>query len=408
LEHMRPSPADGATVRDERSRTFKFAGGAPLLITNCAVGCGNPVLVTAWSVDSRDHQKSVPVDGTRLAALDNGNRQYNVLGGVPDPADACPGGSGCDRAVAVNQYSVDHLLLDGTRVKDEGSSGQAAIVGGARVAFQSMEELNGAGYGDKPMLVIPNRLWKQLTTRIADGTRIKNAGSTTQAAIVGGARVPFQSMEELNGAGYGDKPMQVIPARVYEALPTRIADGTFIRKPNAPQIGMVVTGGRVTFPTADDLRRNGHGDKPILTVPARVFDAMPPVGYIDETESQFDSPPNRDPDQERRVAELLKSEGRYVKAIPSTNTERRPDALIDGTFPLEFKLVTTDNPSTVKRQIESAQGQSANVLVDTRGYGATRETALQGRQMFFDYNPNHTMNYIRIVGDGFDILWTRS
>ncbi|WP_066360073.1 hypothetical protein [Herbidospora mongoliensis] len=457
LDHMRPFPADNATVVDERSRTFKFAGGAPLLITNCGAGCGSPVLVNAASIDKRDHMRSVPADGTRLTTWDSPARQFTVNGGVPDP-----GGSGA--GVTVNQYSVDHILLDGTRIKDEATTSQGAVVGGAKIPFISMDELIAAGYGDKPMLVIPTRLWNALSTRIedgtrlkksdtasqagvvggakipftsveeltaagygdkpmlviparvwdalpskiADGTRIKNSGSATQAGVVGGAKIPFTSMAELENTGYGAKPMQIVPARVFDALPTRIADGTLIRKPDAPQIGLVIGTGRITFPTLRDLQLNGHGDKPILTVPARVFDAMPPVGYIDETESRFDSPPNRDPEQERRVAEFLQAEGKYVKAIPSTNQNRQPDSLIDGTFPLEFKLVTTDNPNTVQGQIRSAKGQAVNALIDSRGYPLTEANAREGVRRYLQFTTDQTMKYLRMVGDGFDIVWTWS
>ncbi|MEH1124877.1 scabin-related ADP-ribosyltransferase [Micromonospora sp. CPCC 206061] len=275
LEHMRATPTDGSVVRDERGRTFKFAGGAPLPITNCVVGCAGGVTVTAHSVNSRDHMRVVPVDGTRLVAGDKGNAQYRVVGGVPDAAGTCPSAAGCATAVAVNGYTVGHLLVDGTRVKDAGSSGQAGIVGGALVAFHNMDELNGAGYGTKPLLVIPNRMWTSLSTRPEDGTRLKDSGSSGQAVIIGGAKITFATPQEVYDTGYDAKPLQVVPNRVWNGLPTQIADGTRLKDSGSSGQAVIIGGAKITFATPQEVYDTGYDAKPLQVIANRVWNGLP-------------------------------------------------------------------------------------------------------------------------------------
>ncbi|MEW9548350.1 hypothetical protein, partial [Nonomuraea sp. NPDC050783] len=50
LEHMNPQPSDGSTAKDESGNIFKFVGGAPIHLSDCNVGCGNPVPINGWSV----------------------------------------------------------------------------------------------------------------------------------------------------------------------------------------------------------------------------------------------------------------------------------------------------------------------------------------------------------------------
>ncbi|MEJ3747465.1 hypothetical protein WEI85_29780 [Actinomycetes bacterium KLBMP 9797] len=104
LEHMRPTPVDGAVVRDERGRTFKFAGGAPLRLSTCAAGCSRPVLVTAASVDGRDHMNPAPVAGTYLRAVETGALLLSQQGQAV-PVGRCPM-NGCANAVVVNAGSI--------------------------------------------------------------------------------------------------------------------------------------------------------------------------------------------------------------------------------------------------------------------------------------------------------------
>ncbi|WP_067068768.1 CdiA C-terminal domain-containing protein [Carbonactinospora thermoautotrophica] len=121
-----------------------------------------------------------------------------------------------------------------------------------------------------------------------------------------------------------------------------------------------------------------------------------PLGHIDESDAQFN-------DAERKLAELLKSEGKHVKAVPRQENVRTPDALVDG-VPTEFKTLTKPNPKTLKYALDSAKGQSGNALIDARGIGMTQENVQKGLELFLKYNPNR-MQSIRIVGDDFEIIW---
>ncbi|GIH97677.1 hypothetical protein ACFFMN_28090 [Planobispora siamensis] len=152
-----------------------------------------------------------------------------------------------------------------TRIKDSGSAGQAVVVGGAKISFVSGQELIDSGYEKVPMQVIPNRVWAAMPTQIADGTRIAKAGATSEAAIVGRARIDFHTMAELQAAGYGGKLRQVIPARVWNGLTTDIADGTYVKSPDAAAVWLV-NGGR---------RTAASQSTGVKVIPTRVLDAIP-------------------------------------------------------------------------------------------------------------------------------------
>jgi hypothetical protein len=108
LDHMRAVPVDNTTVRTETGAVYKFAGGAPLWISDCTAGCGTPVDVTQWTVDVREHMQRLPVDGTNLRAVETGTL-FRTRGGEADLAGQCPAETGCATAVAVNQKSVDPI-----------------------------------------------------------------------------------------------------------------------------------------------------------------------------------------------------------------------------------------------------------------------------------------------------------
>ncbi|MBB6395557.1 hypothetical protein BKA00_002471 [Actinomadura coerulea] len=123
------------------------------------------------------------------------------------------------------------------------------------------------------------------------------------------------------------------------------------------------------------------------------------VGALDETEKSFDS-------AERRIADLLVSEGCVVKALRESEEPgvRTPDALLDGR-PAEFKSLREGAGSnTVKNALNSAKGQAEDAIVDARGSGLEEETARLGLDRFLRINPER-MRTIRIIGDGYDIQW---
>ncbi|MFI1360930.1 hypothetical protein ACH4TV_46305, partial [Streptomyces sp. NPDC020898] len=118
-------------------------------------------------------------------------------------------------------------------------------IGGARIDFASPAELEAAGFDTRPMWVLPDRVWSAMSTRIADGTRLNQAGSPTQAGVIGGARIDFASPAELEAAGFDTRPMWVLPDRVWNGMSTTIADGTLIRTPVATTVWKIVNGRRV-------------------------------------------------------------------------------------------------------------------------------------------------------------------
>jgi hypothetical protein len=122
-------------------------------------------------------------------------------------------------------------------------------------------------------------------------------------------------------------------------------------------------------------------------------------GSIDETAKQFN-------DKERRIAELLKGEGKNVKSIKEStvDSERTPDAEVDG-VETEFKTLDEGaGPNTVKNTLNKAKGQARDAIIDARGSGLSEEGAREGLARFLRNNPPGRMNYIRVVGDGYDII----
>jgi hypothetical protein len=128
-----------------------------------------------------------------------------------------------------------------------------------------MDELIASGYKDKLRQVIPVRVWDGLTRQIGDGTRIVKAGSTSEAAIVGGAKVEFHTMDELIASGYKDKLRQVIPVRVWDGLTEQIADGTYVKSPDSASVWLI-NGGR---------RTAAQQSSNVQVIPTRVLNAIP-------------------------------------------------------------------------------------------------------------------------------------
>ncbi|MHC9293482.1 hypothetical protein ACRCUN_13500 [Mycobacterium sp. LTG2003] len=125
----------------------------------------------------------------------------------------------------------------------------------------------------------------------------------------------------------------------------------------------------------------------------------PRRGTIDESAKPF-SP------EERKVADLLADEGKEVRSVKEAETpgQRTPDAIVDGK-PTEFKTLGEDaSNSTVKNALNSAKGQADNAIIDGRGSGISQEEARRGLDRFLGVNPER-MTSIRIVGDGWEIVW---
>jgi hypothetical protein len=123
-------------------------------------------------------------------------------------------------------------------------------------------------------------------------------------------------------------------------------------------------------------------------------------GHIDESQKTFNA-------KERRIADLLKSEGKNVKALKESDVDgvKTPDAEVDGVR-TEFKTLDDGAQSnSVKNILNKAKKQAADAVVDARGTGLSEEDAITGMHNFLRNNPPGRMHAIRIIGDGYDIEW---
>lgn len=122
--------------------------------------------------------------------------------------------------------------------------------------------------------------------------------------------------------------------------------------------------------------------------------------------------------QELRIAYYLSSKGYYVTYQPTSQTSRTADFLVQlkdangnviQQFTLEGKTLqpgTTVTPNTVGKAIEhaiSGEGQSENVFIDGRDTNLTEEQAIEGVKGKLGDLVRHGTQWVRIVGDGFDI-----
>lgn len=86
-DHLSGTPADGTTISaQDTGKTYKVAGGAPVLVTTCDLGCATPVEVNQSIVDGAGgagvnrYLLKIPVDGTVLKGTPS-NRIWRMAGG---------------------------------------------------------------------------------------------------------------------------------------------------------------------------------------------------------------------------------------------------------------------------------------------------------------------------------------
>jgi hypothetical protein len=110
---------------------------------------------------------------------------------------------------------------------------------------------------------------------------------------------------------------------------------------------------------AQGSRGSNPGDRP-----SRPSSSLARVGIIDESARTFNP-------KERRIAEVLASEGKDVKALPEGTipNERSADALVAGR-PTEFKSLDPGASSgTIKNTVNQSLkggGQARDIIVDAR------------------------------------------
>ncbi|MEV7372550.1 hypothetical protein AB0O51_16915 [Streptomyces sp. NPDC090301] len=320
--------ADGTLLgRSDNTAQGAVVGGAVVAFQSMeeleAAGYGaEPLLIVPPRV--WDSMGTKIADGTRLAKS-GATSEAAVIGGARvdfhTEAERDAAGYGDNPRQVIPARVWDAMITriaDGTRIKDAGSTGQAAIVGGAKITFATMEELTASGYANRPMHVVPQRVWTALTTKIADSTRLAKAGATSEAAVIGGARVDFHTEAERDAAGYGDNPRQVIPARVWDAMTTRIADGTRIKDAGSTGQAAIVGGAKITFATMEELTASGYANRPMHVVPQRVWTAL--------TTKIADGTRIKSPDA---ATVWLMDEGQRVVTTETTGAWTIPQRVID-------------------------------------------------------------------------------
>jgi hypothetical protein len=114
------------------------------------------------------------------------------------------------------------------------------------------------------------------------------------------------------------------------------------------------------------------------------------------------------------VASQLTSEGHRVYALPERPGQARTaDLLVCGT-PVEVKSWISQAqrrkiPGTrsVVNKLLQAEGQAATVILEGRGSGLTSVTAEAGMAMYAQHAHRGNVAEVRVLGDGFDLAWTR-
>jgi hypothetical protein len=115
--HLLAYPADGTTLSTaDTGGVFKIAGGAPLWLNSCAPGCGSPIEVMQYTINSDgtdpwgpDNLNAVPVDGTTIASVDTGG-VFKIAGGAPLYLNSCV--AGCGNPVVVDQTTINSDAMD--------------------------------------------------------------------------------------------------------------------------------------------------------------------------------------------------------------------------------------------------------------------------------------------------------
>jgi hypothetical protein len=125
-------------------------------------------------------------------------------------------------------------------------------------------------------------------------------------------------------------------------------------------------------------------------------------GSIDESERPFLP-------KERRIAELLASEGKSVKAKREISKQRSADAEVDGIL-TEFKTLDPSwaTNASIKNVINKSirhQGQARHIIIDARGTHLSESDAHRGLARARNITRGK-LDTVRIIGDRFDLLVT--
>jgi len=115
FNHMRSVPLDGTFIGgvEPGGGVYRIAGAAPIRLTNWGAVpgcCNNVIIVNQWTIDSLQRMAPVPADGTFIGGVESGGSVYRVVGGAPIKLSnwgIVPGC--CNNVIIVNQASIDNL-----------------------------------------------------------------------------------------------------------------------------------------------------------------------------------------------------------------------------------------------------------------------------------------------------------
>ncbi len=221
IASMQPYPADGTFLgAADSGRTYEVAGGAPLLITSCNVvnNCAGRVDVTQGTIDQLDHLNAVPINGTILGAADSG-RSYVVAGGTPLYVTSCTPLNNCVGRVNITQGTIDQLdhlnarPTDGTFLGAADSGRTYEVAGGAPLFITSCNVVNNcAGRVNITQGTIDQL--DHLNAVPADGTFVRAADTGGIYRVAGGAPLHITDCGPFGGPGGCDGAINVNQATI--------------------------------------------------------------------------------------------------------------------------------------------------------------------------------------------------
>jgi hypothetical protein len=118
--------------------------------------------------------------------------------------------------------------------------------------------------------------------------------------------------------------------------------------------------------------------------------------------------------EELGVALQLRLEGHDVRSVPETGAGRTSDLEVCGVL-VEVKSWLrlgagrdrAPTPRSVVNKLLKADGQAATVVLNGRGSGLTADVARAGMVEHAARVGNGQVQAVRVLGDDFDLSWTR-
>ncbi|MDG4811245.1 trypsin-like serine protease [Micromonospora sp. WMMD1120] len=147
------------------------------------------------------------------------------------------------------------------------------VAGGARIWFNTPQEIVDTGYGGVPPTLLPTRYLDTLPTVPRDGTVVSGPNHGIYV-FVGGAMVWFNSPQEMAATGYGGVTPAILPTRYLDSIGGVPRDGTMVSNPQG-DVYLIVGGAKRYFRSWDEIVESGYADAPLTVLPARYLDGLP-------------------------------------------------------------------------------------------------------------------------------------